>query len=150
MPNKELKKNGCFDASSKSLCGVLVLSKIFACLSVTISLIGSEGGVGGMERGGAPEREEDGEVLSTSLPNNTIPPQTPLAPPVFSPTLSHLPPFILSFLSVFFDLLISLLESVWLSSARDLHFNTSPFCLSITRTAEAIITFRSSIKHSQL
>lgn len=65
-------------ASSKSLCDALVfLSKIFICLSVTISLIRREGGAGGRrEEAEAPEREKekkDGEVLSTSLSHNPSP-----------------------------------------------------------------------------
>ncbi len=41
-------------------------------------------------------------------------------------------------------------ESISLSLSISLHFNTSHSCLSIARTAEAIITFQPSIKHSQL
>lgn len=131
-----------------SMCGVLVLPKIFACLSVTISLIGSEGGVGGMERGGAPERGRRRGVVDKSSEQHHPPTDASGSFCLLSHSAS--PPSIHSFISLCFCLLISLLESVWLSSARDLHFNTSPFCLSITRTAEAIITFHSSIKHSQL
>ncbi len=96
-------------ASSKSLCDVLVLSEIFICLSVTISLIRSEGGVGGRrEEDGAPERGRRRGVLSTSPRNSTLPHRrlglwlllpffSPL--PLFSLTLSHL--LILLFQSFF-------------------------------------------------
>lgn len=62
--------------SGKSLSGVLVWVKIFTCLSVTIGLIRREGGVGG-QREEKLQGGQDREVLSTSLPNNTIPPQAP-------------------------------------------------------------------------
>lgn len=146
-----------------------VLSKIFICLSVTISLIRSEGGVGGRrEEDRAPERGRRRGVLSTSPPNNTLPHRRlglwlllsfssphplffSLSPCLTSLCFRSIHSLISTFASVALSLpVLKVFHSVWLFLSVYLHFNTSHSCLSITRTAEAIITFHPSIKHSQL
>lgn len=114
-------------------------------LSVTISLIKTEGGAGGMDRGGAPPETGRRRGVVDKSSQQHHPPQTPLAPSVLSLTLPHLSS-IPSFISP--PQSVSLRPNLPLPGGRQ--WNTPPLCLSITPTAEAIITFHSSIRGSQL
>lgn len=123
--------------SSKSSCDVaLVLSEFILCLSVTISLIRSEGG-----------ERKDREVLSTALPHTPIPPQMPSAPSSPSASVCHSR-------HAFMLWLRSLLKAFHSFGKISAHLSSISthltFSLPIAATAKAIITFHPSIKHSQL
>lgn len=95
------------------------------------------------------QAEEVGEVLSARLPNNTLPQrQTPLAPRP-SPSPTSLAPhafihvFCFLFCFAFFPHPTPLLTHPASTPPA------SPLCLSLTQTAEALMTFHSSIRHIQ-
>lgn len=99
------------------------------------------------------QAEEVGEVLSARLPNNTLPQrQTPLAPrpsPPTSPTSLAPLAFIHVFCFLFCFAFFPPPHPTPLLTHPASTPPASPLCLSLTRTAEALMTFHSSIRHIQ-